>query len=169
MTLPLSTSIFSLCDRFRYASLLFVMLFALGNSACAASSNKEAVPEVVFKQATILVANKSLTVEFADVWALRSRGLMYRESLCADCGMLFEFKPRRQVSMWMKNTYIPLDVAYFKSDGTITDIKPLQPQDLTSVGSSDHISYALEMNQGWFAKHNVAVGDKIQVLDTSAK
>lgn len=149
----------------RFSSLLMLLSMSLINVACAAPANT--VEDVEFKQAKIEVAGRQLEVEFADGWKLRSRGLMFRESLCADCGMLFKFKPPRQVAMWMKNTYVPLDVAYFKADGTITDIKPLQPEDLTSVGSSGAISYALEMNQGWFAKHKVVVGDKIQVLATS--
>ena len=65
--------------------------------------------------------------------------------------------------MWMKNTYIPLDVAFIDKKGTITDIKPLQPHDLTSVGASTKVMYALEMNQGWFARHDIQVGDHIVI------
>lgn len=152
-------------SRYNFA-LLLVWLMSLVNVACTAAPS-DAIKPVKFKQAKVLVAGRQLDVEFADSWALRSRGLMFRQSLCDDCGLLFKFKPPRQVAMWMKNTYVPLDVAYFKADGTITDIKALQPEDLTSVGSTGAISYALEMNQGWFAKHQVAVGDKIQILATS--
>lgn len=152
--------------RHRAASLVALLFLSSFNVACAAAPT-EAVNKVTFKQANIQVAGRNLQVEFADSAALRARGLMFRKSLCDDCGMLFKFTPSRQVAMWMKNTYVPLDVAYFRKDGTITDIKPLQPQDLTSVRSSGAISYALEMNQGWFAKHKVSVGDKIQIVATS--
>ena len=153
-------------SRYDFALLLILLSMSLVNVACTAAPS-DAIEPVKFKQAKVLVAGRQLDVEFADSWALRSRGLMFRQSLCDDCGLLFKFKPPRQVAMWMKNTYVPLDVAYFKADGTITDIKALQPEDLTSVGSTGAISYALEMNQGWFAKHQVAVGDKIQILATS--
>nr|WP_245953114.1 DUF192 domain-containing protein [Alteromonas aestuariivivens] len=119
--------------------------------------------EVEFNSARIQIGKKVLEVEFAQTDRQRSRGLMYRTSLCDDCGMLFHFFPARQASMWMKNTLIPLDVAFIDRNGVITDIKPLQPQDLTSVGASKAVSFALEMNQGWFAAHQIAVGDRIIV------
>lgn len=152
--------------RNRAASLVALLFLSSINVACAAAPS-EAVNKVTFKQANIQVAGKNLHVEYADSAALRARGLMFRKSLCEDCGMLFKFAPPRQVAMWMKNTFVPLDVAYFTKDGTITDIKPLQPHNLTPVGSSKAISYALEMNQGWFAKHKVSVGDKIKIVATS--
>ena len=119
--------------------------------------------EVKFNAMTIQIQDQVLEVEFAQTDRQRARGLMYRTSLCEDCGMLFHFFPARQASMWMKNTLIPLDVAFIDRNGVITDIKPLQPQDLTSVGASKAVSYALEMNQGWFAEHQVSVGDRIIV------
>ena len=64
----------------------------------------------------------------------------------------------------MQNTFLALDVAFITSDGVITDIKPMQPHDLTSVGASEAVLYALEMNQGWFAKNGIKVGDKIIFL-----
>ena len=66
-------------------------------------------------------------------------------------------------SLWMKNTFIALDVAFIKANGEITDIKPMQPEDLTTVGASTDVLYALEMNQGWFAKHGIKVGDKLTI------
>lgn len=152
--------------RYRISGFIALLLISSANVACAANS-EAAVTKSDFQQATIMVASKKLQVEYADSAALRARGLMFRTSLCDDCGMLFKFKPPRQVAMWMKNTQVPLDVAYFTNDGTITDIKALQPHDLTSVGSSGAVSYALEMNQGWFARHNVLVGDNIKVLQTT--
>lgn len=90
-------------------------------------------------------------------------GLMFREQMCADCGMLFKFEPAKQASMWMKNTFIPLDVAFIDRNGVITDIKPLNPEELKSVGASKVVTYALEMNRGWFAGHDIHVGDQIIV------
>ncbi|MFT7414979.1 MAG: uncharacterized membrane protein (UPF0127 family), partial [Glaciecola sp.] len=87
----------------------------------------------------------------------------YRKSLCEDCGMLFQFDDERIASIWMKNTFVALDLAYITVDGRIVDIKQLKPHDLTSVKSSKQVLYALEMNQGWFAKNGVKVGDKISI------
>ncbi len=117
-----------------------------------------------FKWIEIGVGDKQLEVEYADTFELRAMGLQFREKLCADCGMLFKFDSRQFASMWMKNTYIPLDVAFIDAKGKIIDIKPMQPLDLTSVGSSKQVLYALEMNQGWFASNEVVEGDLIRDL-----
>ncbi|WP_412972287.1 DUF192 domain-containing protein [Glaciecola sp. MF2-115] len=111
----------------------------------------------------IAFARKSLKVEFADTFEERALGLMHRKSLCEDCGMLFQFDSERIASIWMKNTFVPLDLAYITVDGKIVDIKPLQPHDLTSVKSSKPVLFALEMNQGWFAKNGIKVGDKVSI------
>ena len=108
-------------------------------------------------------ANKSLKVEFADTFEERALGLMHRKSLCEDCGMLFQFESERIGSIWMKNTFVPLDLAYITVDGVIVDIKALKPHDLTSVTSSKAVLFALEMNQGWFAKNGIKEGDKISI------
>lgn len=118
---------------------------------------------VTFDKAEVDIAGQTYPVEFAFTYEQRARGLMYRKSLCDDCGMLFLFKPEKQASMWMKNTFIPLDVAFIDRNGVITDIKPLVPHDLTSVGASKVVAYALEMNQGWFAEHGVRAGDQITI------
>ena len=121
------------------------------------------VTAVDFESARIEINDIALQVEFAQTFEQRAQGLMFRKTLCESCGMLFEFDPEKQASMWMKNTFIPLDVAFIDRNGVITDIKPLQPQDLTSVGASKVVKYALEMNQGWFAKHDIHVGDQLIV------
>lgn len=118
---------------------------------------------VSFDQVTIKIKGQTLSLEYAKTFAQRAQGLMHRKALCEDCGMLFRFSPAKRASMWMKNTFIPLDVAFIDRNGVITDIKPLTPHDLTSVGASKVVTYALEMNQGWFADNGVVVGDKISV------
>ena len=127
------------------------------------NSSVEARQSVEFEQASVTLNGQTYAVDFAKSPRQRAQGLMFRKSLCSDCGMLFRFSPPKQASMWMKNTYIPLDVAFIDKKGTITDIKPLQPHDLTSVGASTKVMYALEMNQGWFARHDIQVGDHIVI------
>lgn len=113
----------------------------------------------------IQINGKTFVVEYADSQSERALGLMYRRQLCDDCGMLFKFEQNQIGSIWMKNTYIPLDLAYIQEDGTITDIKQLAPFDLTPVKSSKPVLFALEMNLGWMAKNNIKVGQKVKVQD----
>lgn len=104
----------------------------------------------------------SIDVEIADTEKNRQKGLMYRMSLPDNSGMLFVFEKDRRLSFWMKNTYIPLDIAFIDSHGVITDILQMQPLD-TSVfyNSSTEVRYALEVNQWWFQKHGIKPGSKI--------
>ena len=109
------------------------------------------------------INDTEINVEYADEPNERQLGLMFRREMCEDCGMLFKFDRIRIVSMWMKNTYIPLDVAYINAFGRITDIKAMEPENLDSVPSSVPVLFALEMNQGWFAENNIKVGDRVDI------
>lgn len=141
------------------ATMAFIALFLLTGAAV------QAIPDlpVKFDKASIEVKGQEYPVEYAQTYEQRARGLMYRKSLCEDCGMLFRFSTPKRASMWMKNTFIPLDVAFIDRNGVITDIKALEPHNLESVGASEEVIYALEMNQGWFARQNIKVGDQIVV------
>ena len=90
-----------------------------------------------------------------------NRGLMFRESLENDKGMLFIFERVGQYSFYMKNTTIPLDVAFVTEDGIVESIKSLEPNDETAVSSDGQVLFAIEANRGWFAENNVEVGDEI--------
>lgn len=138
-------------------------LFGLAFLAVASMSfiGVNAQEDIDFDEITIKINNNKLNVEYAQTFEQRARGLMYRKAMCEDCGMLFRFDEPKRASMWMKNTFIPLDVAFIDRNGVITDIKPLQPHDLTSVAASKQVLFALEMNQGWFADNNIKVGHKI--------
>ena len=88
-------------------------------------------------------------------------GLMFRESLEQNRGMLFIFESDGKHSFHMKNTYIPLDIAFIKEDGTIDSIKQLDPLNPTPVTSDSEVRYAVEVNRGWFAENDVHVGDML--------
>jgi len=88
-------------------------------------------------------------------------GLMFRESLEQDRGMLFIFESNDYWTFHMKNTFIPLDIAFIKEDGSIESIKELDPMNSTQVGPDSEIRYAIEVNRGWFAENGVVVGDRI--------
>ena len=92
-------------------------------------------------------------------------GLMFRESLDRNSGMLFIFDEVAEQSFHMKETKIPLDIAFIREDGIIESIKQLEPNDENPVASEGAIVCALEVNRGWFAENNVEVGDEIDITE----
>jgi uncharacterized membrane protein (UPF0127 family) len=104
-------------------------------------------------------------VEIADDPLERERGLMDRTSLGEDRGMLFVFSREQPLSFWMKNTKIPLSIAYIDSEGRITDILDMKPMDdePPHYTSSEPVLYALEVNQGFFDERGVKVGDQTEL------
>jgi len=92
------------------------------------------------------------------------RGLMYRKSLGENKGMLFVYEKAQQLSFWMRNTFIPLDIGFFDSEGVLRETRRMYPHDETSVRSKDEtIQYALETNAGWFKKNGLKPGVKIDL------
>lgn len=104
-----------------------------------------------------------LYVELANTLQTRSKGLMFREKLNKNQGMLFVFDDDNFRSFWMKNTKIPLSIAYIKKDGRITDILNMQPYDLRSYKSSRKVRYALEANKNWFAENGIKINDRVKI------
>jgi uncharacterized protein len=103
--------------------------------------------------------------EVADERAERQTGLMGRTELAPDAGMLFVFGWERDLSFWMRNTLIPLSIAYIAADGRIVDIQDMEPLDdePPSYASAEPAKYALEVNQGFFAERGVEVGDTVEI------
>ena len=99
-------------------------------------------------------------VEIADDDDEQGRGLMERTELAEDAGMLFVFEDEQPRSFWMLDTLIPLSIAYIDGDGGIVDIQDMQPLDRTLHPSAAPAQYALEVNQGFFEKRGVQVGDE---------
>ena len=91
-------------------------------------------------------------------------GLMFRETLDEDCGMLFVFEESSEKSFHMNHTHIPLDIAFINASGIVESIKELQPLNPVPVYSNAEVLYALEVNRGWFTENNVNIGD--QILNT---
>ena len=107
----------------------------------------------------------AITVELAVTDAERNQGLMYREQLPDGEGMLFIFDRDQQLSFWMKNTIIPLSIAFISSDGRITEIRDMQPHDENPVRSSRSVRYALEVPQGWFTRVGIYPGDVVDIAN----
>ncbi len=95
----------------------------------------------------------------------RSRGLMFRESLEPNQGMLFVFDYPGAHCMWMRNTLIPLSVAFIGADGTIVNIADMKPKDETTHCAQRAVPFALEMEKGWFAARGIKPGQKIGGID----
>ncbi|MEO0086094.1 MAG: DUF192 domain-containing protein [candidate division WOR-3 bacterium] len=109
--------------------------------------------------------NARVFAEVATTPEERSLGLMFREFLAPDSGMLFVFENQRPVRFWMKNTLIPLSIAYLDSTGVIVNICEMQPGDtITRYPSAGPARYALEVNSGWFLQHGIRPGDTIKGL-----
>lgn len=117
--------------------------------------------EKEFQKQKIQINENVLTVEIADTPGKRGKGLMYREKLGTDKGMLFIFETPHYYSFWMKNTKIPLSLAFIDLDFKITEIVDLEPLDTALTVPSQKISYVLEMNKGWFDKNKVKAGDGV--------
>lgn len=100
-------------------------------------------------------------MEIADNYSKRKKGLMYRENIEEDFGMLFIWDKEEIQCMWMKNTSIPLSIAFIEEEGVILDIYNLYPFSTLSVCSSDKVKYALEVNRGWFKENEITRGDTV--------
>jgi uncharacterized membrane protein (UPF0127 family) len=103
--------------------------------------------------------------EVAADYSTRARGLMQRKGLAPNAGMLFIFDAPAEQCMWMKNTYIPLSVAFVDAQGTIINIADMQPHSEQTHCSARSALYALEMTRGWFAERGIKPGTKLGGLD----
>ena len=132
---------------------------------CSCSAEKLPVREITIERDGVLLA--VVNAEIAENQEDRTTGLMYRKKLPDGKGMLFVFENDQILSFWMKNTYIPLSIAYIAWDGRITDIKDMYPHNENSVSSSRFVRYALEVPQGWFSRNGIQVGDIVGNLKST--
>lgn len=104
-----------------------------------------------------------LTVEIAATQPARERGLMFRDSLAEDQGMLFVFATGQQGGFWMKDTRIPLTIAYLDSEGRVLELREGVPLSTSALIPNQPYRYALEVNRGWFERHGLGVGAVVQL------
>jgi uncharacterized membrane protein (UPF0127 family) len=143
-------------DRIAIVRVLAAVILA------AAALHTRAEPAL--RTQVLKVASHPLKVEVAAKEAEREKGLMFRKSLPAEEGMLFIFDDPGYYAMWMKNTLIPLSVAFVDRAGTILNIEDMEPQTLDTHLAAGPALYAIETNKGWFAAHHVKAGDKVSGL-----
>jgi len=107
------------------------------------------------------IGGHKLTVEVASDPQQLERGLMYRRMLPENRGMLFVFDAPQILRFWMKNTYLPLSIAFIDADGVIINIADMKPKTISVHSSSKPAKFALEVNQGWFRRNHVGPGLRI--------
>jgi uncharacterized membrane protein (UPF0127 family) len=131
----------------------FVALLLLTLTACAADDR------LVIESRN---GSHPFTVEVVDTPETRAKGLMYREALAPDAGMLFDFKETRPVSFWMSNTLIPLDMIFITAEGMVANIHAnARPRDLTSIPSDGPVMFVLEIPGGRAKELGLAAGDRV--------
>jgi uncharacterized protein len=148
---------FSLLLRLTAATVALVPVLA------AAQVNKD-LPLV-----DLTIRSAKLKAEVAADNNTRTVGLMNRFSLKPDHGMLFVFAQSEPLAFWMRNTFIPLSIAYIDSKGVIVNIVDMKPQDESTHPSAGPAMYALEMKQGWFKERGIVAGDKVGGLDKAGR
>ena len=110
-----------------------------------------------------------LVAEVAATEPARTQGLMYRFSLQPDHGMLFVFVRPEVQAFWMKNTYVPLSIAFIDADGRILNIEDMAPQTEEAHPSRGRALYALEMKKGWFLQRGIGPGDRVEGVQKSPR
>ena len=140
------------------------MRFLLPLLLAAAPALAQQLPVVQLRAGMHLIR-----AEVAADYSTRGRGLMYRKSLAPNAGMLFIFDGAALQCMWMKNTYIPLSVAFLDEKGEIINIADMQPHSEQSHCAARPALYALEMDRGWFAQRGIKPGMTLAGLEKAAK
>ena len=124
---------------------------------CAAQEGPQQLPAI-----RLSAGIHNIQAEVAQTDLQRQIGLMNRRDMPPNTGMLFVFDQPATQCFWMKNTLLPLSIAFVADDGTIVNIDDMKPQTLDSHCSTKAVRFVLEMNQGWFAKRGLKSGAKLK-------
>jgi len=138
----------------RRALALALLVFA---GAVAAQQAPQSLPAI-----RLNAGIHNITAQFARTPEQREIGLMFRPSMAANEGMLFAFESPKQQCFWMKNTLLPLAIAFVADDGSIVNIDSMKPQTLDGHCSTKPVRFVLEMNEGWFAKRGIKAGSRLR-------
>ena len=138
------------------ATVSFCAALAFATEAAAQSS-----AQPMLSTAKLTAGMHVITAEVANTDRTRMIGLMHRDRLAPNHGMLFVFDGKSQQCFWMRNTRLPLTIAFIDDDGTLLQLENMAPQTEDSHCSERPVRYALEMEQGWFAKRGIAPGIKL--------
>jgi len=130
---------------------------AMGAAALSATEHAQTALPVI----PLTAGMYAIQAEVAASPEARERGLMYRKTMPANTGMLFVFEDKAGHCFWMKNTNLPLSIAFLADDGSIVNIEDMAPQTEDNHCPRAAVRYALEMNKGWFAQKGIKPGAKI--------
>ncbi len=114
-------------------------------------------------EAWVIFGNDTVRAEVAETPEAREEGLMYRTEVPEGTGMLFVFENEANRSFWMRNTYVPLDIAFMSAGMEIVDIQQMEPETEEYHSSESPAMYALEVPQGWFQEHGIEEGDQAEI------
>lgn len=140
----------------RVLQALAVLAFLSPVAACAQNASQMDLPRVKISAGMHLI-----DAQVAMQPDERATGLMFRQSMPQQEGMLFVFEQAGQQCFWMKNTVLPLTAAFVADDGTIVNLADMKPLDLNSHCSAQPVRYVLEMNKGWFQKKGIKAGMRL--------
>lgn len=146
------------------ATLALALLASMPASAQAPDGKPQSLPIT-----TIRVGPHTVAAEVASTPDQRTLGLMYRFSLPAEHGMLFVFPEPQPLAFWMRNTFIPLSIAYIDAEGRILNVVEMAPRSDASHPSRGDALYALEMRKGWFADKGIGPGTRVTGLPPASK
>ncbi|HCP45276.1 MAG TPA: hypothetical protein DIU15_04510 [Deltaproteobacteria bacterium] len=144
-------------------ALRLLLVTALALLVSCSSRSPAGLPVI-----SIDVEGHRIRAEVAEEPEDHSRGLMYRRELGTNSGMLFVYAQPEPLSFWMKNTFVPLSIAFIDDDGTIVHIADMAPQTTVSHRSPKAVRYALEVNRGWFAERGIKAGHRTQFQHLNA-
>ena len=143
---------------FRNSALILVALCQF----CASWSAARTPPQEILPTVTLRIGTVAVEAEVADEIDERTIGLMGREELADGKGMLFVFREPQAMNFWMRDTLVPLSIAYINAAGIIREIHELKPLDESATRSAFRdLVYALEVPQGWFQRNKILPGDRI--------
>jgi hypothetical protein len=145
----------------KFSVLFFFLLTCCPQESWAEEGKKSLLP--------LTIKGKTTKVEVARTEKEKERGLMFRERMGKNEGMLFVYEREERLSFWMKNTRLPLSIAFIDKGGRIVDIQDMEPFSLETHISAHPATYALEMNRGWFAREGIKVGDFVKIPSTVHK
>ena len=150
----------------KFTFILIIFLFLSGQSFTVVDLDRD------LKKSSLIVSTSKKTCYLLSIWVAHSikekaRGLMYIRNMPEQSGMLFVYTESDQRSMWMKNTYIPLDIIFIKNSETISSIaRDTEPLSLKNIRSIEPVNYVLEINAGMTKKMGIVPNDKVFWFDS---
>jgi uncharacterized membrane protein (UPF0127 family) len=148
----------------RAALFTLVSLLLLGGCNGCSSTDSVTGHASINERFRLMVGEVPVNVQVAITGPEQTKGLMFCESLTDGDGMLFYYKDMERRSFWMNNVPIALSIGFFDADGVLLEVRRMLPRDTTSIlSSSDRVRFALEMNDGWYERHGVRPGAKLDL------